>query len=209
MATTISVNSVTVGETILATDVNTPFTTIVNFLNSIDGGNIQSNTIPGDRIQSNSITGVKLVDGSISAQKLGTGSVINAKIGASAVTSSKVAALNITGAKMAAATITADKLAAGIARIKFGTYLGDGAASLAITGVGFTPSRVDTIDFTGSPYLFIKHVSHGGNDSSNIQAGTTVVNGILSLDADGFTVGNNVGVNTSGQTYGYTAWGST
>ena len=209
MATTISVNSVTVGETILATDVNTPFTTIVNFLNSIDGGNIQSNTIPGDRIQSNSITGVKLVDGSITAQKLGTGAVIAAKIGTSAVTSSKVAALNITGAKIAAATITADKLAAGMARIKTGTYTGDGAAALAVTGVGFTPSRVDTVDITGSPYLFIKHTNHAGNNSANVQAGTTVTNGILSLDADGFTVGANVGVNTSGQTYAYTAWAST
>lgn len=109
----------------------------------------------------------------------------------------------------------------GTARLATGTYTGDGATSLAITGVGFAPKYVkiwpritadttatsiyettDTIiDDNAAGQSFV-HLSGGGHQSR--------VSGIIALGTDGFTVddaGADSHPNTSGSVYNYLALG--
>lgn len=87
-----------------------------------------------------------------------------------------------------------------------GLYTGDGQATQVITGIGFTPDMV-----------FVKSAGATSNESyfrtSNMPAtesfpfigGAKITNGILSIDADGFTVGPNSATNNSGKEYRYFA----
>jgi len=86
-------------------------------------------------------------------------------------------------------------------------YTGDGSAGRAITGVGFAPNlswlkRRDVGDL--HPW---SDSVRGGNKTlfSNLSnAENTSTNMINSLDSDGFTVGNDAGVNANGGSY--VAW---
>lgn len=102
-----------------------------------------------------------------------------------------------------------------IARIKTGTYTGDGAATKAITGVGFQPKHLEIISNadTAPTMRFVKNDQMGtlafGGDPNVFETKPDV---IISLDADGFTVGDGTGANanwcnTNTKAYAYTAWG--
>jgi hypothetical protein len=94
-----------------------------------------------------------------------------------------------------------------------GQYTGDGNATQAITGLGFTPVRVD----------IITHVTVAGNVArhywrtvdmtltQDVTSGTAEADQIVSFDSDGFTVGDDVGAthpNATGQVYDFVAWSS-
>lgn len=90
---------------------------------------------------------------------------------------------------------------------KMGTYTGDGAASQPVTGVGFQPDIVIVKNDTTSTNHAVFTTSQSGVDNSHNFGGVANVAGrITSLDPDGFTVGNNVEVNTNLETYMYMAW---
>ena len=96
--------------------------------------------------------------------------------------------------------------------IKTGTYTGDGNATKAITGIGFEPSFVFIQDFVNnSNKPFWKIDDMGLNALLADANGTYAPDMIISLDADGFTVGDGTGVgnfmNINGVTYGYLAIG--
>lgn len=96
---------------------------------------------------------------------------------------------------------TAFKSAA--ANLKVGTYLGDGAASKPITGVGFSPEYTIVL----APGAAASHQKMAGMPRSfNFDASTGITNGILGTLADGFQVGNSAQVNTAGQTYHYVSF---
>ena len=89
-----------------------------------------------------------------------------------------------------------------------GSYTGDGAATKAITGVGFAPCAVivkgdnaeaAVIRTTDMTALY----STSFNPQFSLQWGTA---GVRSLDADGFTVGNHAAVNTNGVVYYWSAF---
>ena len=100
-----------------------------------------------------------------------------------------------------------------------GTYTGDGAESLAITGVGFTPKYVriweDNAGAAGNVEVFEKTDEHNTTYSVRYQSGAAsqirqVDNAIISLDSDGFTVDDAAGdshPNKNGQDYLYLAIG--
>lgn len=96
-------------------------------------------------------------------------------------------------------------------KIKVGTYTGDGAASKAITGIGFTPKAVfikgNTLTANNA---VMKLDSMAAGDSFgwgfNSAALTTV---ITSIDADGFTVGNDAGINVNTIVYYFVCIGGT
>ena len=105
----------------------------------------------------------------------------------------------------------------GNALLKVGSYNGNGAASQAITGIGFQPKvvmiyvreGVSTSVITG-PY--IKTNQDGANALFPVYGVSDQVfdfntNQILSLDGDGFTVGNPLGLNWNGKAYTYVALG--
>jgi len=106
--------------------------------------------------------------------------------------------------------------------IKSGTYTGDTGTTQAITGVGFTPI-----------FLTVMEYASDGGDCNVVTTSTTMVDNdaagmahflnndatqsktnsdmIRSLDADGFTVGDQgavQGINNDGQTYEYVAFGA-
>lgn len=110
-----------------------------------------------------------------------------------------------------------------VARIKTGTYTGDGATSQAITGVGFKPKYVRLWERTttdGSGIWFgetteqiIDDNAAGGSISYEAtwsNAGQFRTNEIISLDTDGFTVdddGADAHPNKNSSTYSYIAIG--
>jgi hypothetical protein len=109
---------------------------------------------------------------------------------------------------------------ADFARIKTGTYTGDGSTSLAITGVGFQPKVVwihprVTSDNTGSaPWLTTDVIIDDNGDGYAMTDGGAQWSGrtnrIISLDVDGFTVddaGADGHPNQNGVVYNYWAIG--
>lgn len=91
-----------------------------------------------------------------------------------------------------------------------GEYTGDGAATKAISGIGFLPRRVDIIpQIDGSSALHIKTDQEGTMAFVN---GQYEADHIISLDADGFTVGDGTGgtggnsANVNLRVYTYIAW---
>jgi hypothetical protein len=102
--------------------------------------------------------------------------------------------------------------------IATGTYTGNGATSYAITGLGFAPKFVMIIrqaSGTGSANVTMTSDTLVDDDAAgqSIQWGTAAQfynDGIISMDADGFTVddrGFDNDPNKSGQVYNYIAWG--
>ena len=95
--------------------------------------------------------------------------------------------------------------------IKTGTYTGDGAATQAITGVGFRPSALFTFKLVDSSNHggFVKTTAMGEYARQIDINGRYKVDHIISLDADGFTVGDCTGfsnmTNESGIVYAYIA----
>lgn len=106
------------------------------------------------------------------------------------------------------------------ARLVTGTYTGDGAATQAITGLGFQPKFLRIWESESasatSIYIFettdtiIDDVVGGGAVREFSNAHQIFTDRIVSLDADGFTVGD-AGTsnhpNSSGQVYNYMAMG--
>lgn len=106
-------------------------------------------------------------------------------------------------------------LAAGVgaARMTGGTYTGDGGATKAITGLGFQPKALLVYAKSGTPYGFWIKTNHDTTGSINMSA-YYYDDMIISLDADGFTVGDGTPgaggapyhCNVNTRVYNYIAW---
>jgi hypothetical protein len=97
-------------------------------------------------------------------------------------------------------------LSATAMHVATGTYTGSGS-SQSITGIGFSPSvvivkRMDVINNV----VFSTSVMATGK-SGNFSGNSVFSNAISSLDSGGFTVISNIGVNASGGTYYWQAFG--
>ncbi len=98
------------------------------------------------------------------------------------------------------------------ARVKTGTYTGDGAPSRNVTGVGFSPIVViikgndtDATDDLTSAVLRSGNMPAGM--SKPLKGDQALISaGILSLNADGFTIGGNRRVNAPGIQFHYVAF---
>ena len=107
-----------------------------------------------------------------------------------------------TAAKDFAAAVSASRMATG-------TYTGDGNATQAITGVGFQPDHV-AIWAQNSVAQRYNKTNQDGTKTKMIGTPTWEDDHIISLDSNGFTVGdgtpssNHVNINTT--VYTYTAW---
>lgn len=88
-----------------------------------------------------------------------------------------------------------------------GSYVGDGAATRSITAIGFQPDIVAIAETTGTTSGICKMTSMGGTVSKVLTGGNRT-NAITSLDADGFSLGNEVpnNVNVTGRTYHFFAF---
>ncbi len=126
------------------------------------------------------------------------------------------------GADLAAATHKVGGLAAATAngdavryeqligvysKVKIGTYTGDGVATKAITGLGFQPEFVTLWEKTAGVY--IRYKSNQDTTYAKNSNGGYFEDEIISLDADGFTVGDGTGggvsMNTDTKVYVYRA----
>ena len=100
-----------------------------------------------------------------------------------------------------------------------GTYTGDGNATQAIIGVGFQPVHVMAyrqIDaFVNSPGFKVRPIDGLSALVARLTAGIYEydIDQIISLDADGFTVGDGsftpgaMALNVLNEVYTYIAWG--
>ena len=107
-----------------------------------------------------------------------------------------------------------------LCRIRTGSYAGDGATSLSITGIGFKPLLVllferATADATAvSVHVGMTEIvddnASGGAIELTSAAITFETNTVISLDGDGFTVddaGADAHPNKNGTTYNYIVFG--
>jgi hypothetical protein len=102
--------------------------------------------------------------------------------------------------------------AGGGVQMKTGTYTGNDGATKAITGVGFRPKYLMIYDQTlmNSNYQWFKTDQDG--TKSLVQEATNsctryLNDMIISLDADGFTIGQTETINAASQVYTYVAFG--
>ena len=88
-----------------------------------------------------------------------------------------------------------------------GSYTGNGTDNRAITGVKFQPDVV-IIKSSDSAQEAVMRTSSMSGDNSKPMGGATALtaNLIQSLDADGFTIGNDARINTNGITYYWNAF---
>ncbi|MCH7548442.1 MAG: DUF11 domain-containing protein, partial [Candidatus Krumholzibacteriota bacterium] len=91
-------------------------------------------------------------------------------------------------------------------RMSVGSYDGDDNTNRQITGLGFEPDMV-WIKGTVTNESIIKTATMAGNISKPVGRALSSVSGrIEALDPDGFTVGNNIEVNASGDRYYWMAF---
>ena len=93
-------------------------------------------------------------------------------------------------------------------RFASGSYTGNGVDSRAISGVGFRPALV--LIKGNSTALGVGRTSTMSGDATKPLSGggALTANQIQSLDSDGFTIGTNASVNTSGTAYQWAAFAS-
>lgn len=84
-----------------------------------------------------------------------------------------------------------------------GIYVGDGSISRKITGLGFKPDFI--IIKCDLYYAQIATSTLPANNTKDMNGGTPDPGLITSIDADGFTLSNNVKVNDLGTTYNFVA----
>jgi predicted ribosomally synthesized peptide with SipW-like signal peptide len=87
-------------------------------------------------------------------------------------------------------------------QMAYNTYNGNGAASQAIGGLGFSPNYVLVI---GAASAVVQR-SSSMSTTFRFDETAAAANGITSLDSNGFTVGNSAETNTNGQQYAYIAF---
>lgn len=90
--------------------------------------------------------------------------------------------------------------------LKVGSFTGDGTAALSTKGLGFKPNVV-IVKANAAQYARILTTDMVNNTATSMYMGTTTTDttGILTLDADGFTVGSGASVNGNGVTSQYIA----
>ncbi len=90
------------------------------------------------------------------------------------------------------------------AQIRSGTYVGDGLDNRPITGVGFQPDVV-IIKGNDTQQAVCRTSTMTGDNSKSMGSPASVLapDQVQSLDADGFTIGTNVQVNSSGISYSW------
>ena len=93
--------------------------------------------------------------------------------------------------------------------LKIDTYTGNATDNTGITSVGFQPDMVwIQSEGTGSRAMFFRTQGFTGNNSATFNQVGVLTDGIKSFDADGFTIGTNVNVNTNAELYRYMAFKS-
>ena len=85
-------------------------------------------------------------------------------------------------------------------------YTGNGVASRAFTGLGFSPDYVMVLSANGNAVV---QRSTSMTASYRFDQTAAGANDVLSLDANGFTVGNGTEVNQNAIAYHYVAWNAT
>jgi hypothetical protein len=91
-------------------------------------------------------------------------------------------------------------------RVATGRYVGNGAASRPISGLGFSPAFVLISSTTGSASVVSSSAMLPGLSKDLGTPSSVQVGRILSLDSDGFTVGSQPSVNNVGVTYHWQAF---
>jgi hypothetical protein len=160
------------------------------------------------------VTSNKLQDTSVTTPKIADSAILDTKIAPNAVTVSKLDEIAPpTDGQLASFDAASGKFkwiappAGGGAKIFTGFYLGDGNPTQAITGVGFRPKFVMVWCATT--------INHGPFIKTDQDGLLTLlhdnqlqflldVDAIISLDADGFTVGSNYDINNGApRTYNF------
>ena len=94
------------------------------------------------------------------------------------------------------------------AKMKTGSYTGDGAATKAITGVGFQPTFliVHGTEDRGEGNVGLAMKSDQDTTGAQVGDDDYLDDVIISLDADGFTIGDTSTINESASSYHYIAF---
>lgn len=140
-----------------------------------------------DNVTLEEVSGVfQVKDGGVDTTQLATEAVTSVKIENDSILDIDV---------NSAAAIAATKLGTGVGEVAVGSYTGDGSTDQAITGLGFQPKAMWIFTETDTNRIFLMIENTDSNWYYTVSAGgggqwqaTALREGILTLDADGFSV---------------------
>ena len=142
------------------------------------------------------------------------GDVSKAINGASALQANRIQSLDVDGFTLGThATVNANgavyswvafRAAPGVLSVS--SYVGNGALTHPIAGLGFSPDYVVVLGAGASAPV---QRSTPMSVTYRFDQTAAAASGILSLDVDGFTVGNSAQVNQNGTVYHYLSWNAT
>ena len=92
-----------------------------------------------------------------------------------------------------------------LTRIRTGTYVGDGNATQAITSLGFGPDMVIIFQSGYAGCENFAKTSDMGVNAQRLNGPGQIANVIISLDANGFTIGNASSINDNLIVYNFIA----
>jgi len=223
--TGLSGSSLTSGAATLNVDASLGHVTTVG---TIGTGVWQGTAIASGYIAADAITGAKIANDAVNSEHYATGSIDTGHIANDQITNALmaddaigVAQLSATGTAGSGTYLRGDNAWAAVsagATIVTGTYTGNGATNLAISGLGFAPKYVgvaaqQTSAGAANPYHWTTDtmVDDQTNGYGFIHSGAYAAVGyIRSLDSDGFSVGDqgaDIHPNTNSQVYNYVAIG--
>lgn len=105
-------------------------------------------------------------------------------------------------------SVTSEVAASGSFTMATGSYTGNGFADRGVTGIGFEPDLVIINSDNATQAVFTTKLMPDDSTAYLASATANLTNSILSLDADGFTLGSDATVNASSNTYHWQAFGN-
>jgi len=188
---------------------------------------IPNGSITEDKLANDSVSAAKIKTGAVTSTELGAGAVTVTKLGDASVETVKIKDGVVTPSKLDALDAPADQEvpvydnatgrfewkapAGGGVQMRWGTYTGDGNPTQSIFMVPITPKHIMVYARTLTPGGYVAQGIKTDNDGVNSylvdETGNAnyATDGIVSFEADGFTVG--LVLNLMGIVYTYVVFG--
>ena len=205
MAQIAQLHSPAAGDTVDPDHYNEDIQQLIGTVNALEAANIATGAVGTTQLADGAATTAKIGNLQVTTAKLAADAVNGTKIADDAINSEHYADGSIDPAHLADNAVTPAKTSTGLLQEKISTYSGDNGATQGITGVGFQPTSVAAFAQDNGTLDYTIKTSSDGVNAAIVQRRVYGADHIISLDADGFTVGDGTGLgnvlNRNGITY--------